>query len=33
MLSRNYNAQTVSLRNFISYYTKEGPQNGDGGHW
>jgi hypothetical protein len=29
---RNYNAQTINLRNLIPYYIKEGSQNGDGGH-
>jgi len=32
MPSRNYNAQTINLRNLTPYYTKEGSQNGDGGH-
>jgi len=31
-LQGNYNAQTVNLRNLTPYYTKEGSQNGDGGH-
>ncbi len=32
MPSRNYNAQIVNLRYLTPYYTKEGSQNGDGGH-
>jgi hypothetical protein len=32
MPSRNYNAQIINLRYLTPYYTKEGSQNGDGGH-